>query len=66
MKVFTLTTRMPDIFSTFRQLLRKPENKRPSGKFGADVNIANVMPDDVIETEALRNGLGVLSAAGAG
>jgi phosphosulfolactate synthase len=35
-------------------------------EFGADVNIANVMPDDVIETEALRNGLGVLSATADG
>lgn len=29
-------------------------------EFGPDVNIANVMPDDVIETEALRVGLGVV------
>ena len=29
-------------------------------EFGADVNIANVMPDDIIETEALRVGLGVV------
>jgi phosphosulfolactate synthase len=35
-------------------------------EFGADVNIANVMPDDIIETEALRNGLGVLSATPGG
>ena len=27
---------------------------------GPDVNIANVMPDDLIETEALRVGLGVV------
>ena len=30
------------------------------GEFGADVNLANIMPDDVIETEALRVGLGVV------
>lgn len=29
-------------------------------EFGPDVNLANVMPDDVFETEALRNGLGVV------
>ncbi|MFP4538116.1 MAG: phosphosulfolactate synthase [Dichotomicrobium sp.] len=29
-------------------------------QFGPDVNIGNVMPDDVIETEALRVGLGVV------
>ncbi len=29
-------------------------------EFGADVNIANVIPDDVLETEALRCGLGVV------
>lgn len=29
-------------------------------EFGPDVNIANVMPDDVIETESLRVGLGVV------
>ena len=29
-------------------------------EFGADVNIANVMPQDVLETEALRVGLGVV------
>ncbi len=29
-------------------------------EFGPDVNIANVMPDDLIETEALRVGLGVV------
>ncbi len=29
-------------------------------EFGSDVNIANVMPDDIIETEALRVGLGVV------
>ncbi len=29
-------------------------------QFGADVNIANIMPDDIIETEALRCGLGVI------
>ncbi|VAV86573.1 hypothetical protein MNBD_ALPHA08-2199 [hydrothermal vent metagenome] len=29
-------------------------------QFGADVNIANIMPDDIIETEALRCGLGVV------
>ena len=32
-------------------------------EFGADVNIANVMPDDLIETEALRVGLGVVGPA---
>ncbi len=30
------------------------------GEFGPDVNLANIMPDDVIETEALRVGLGVV------
>ena len=29
-------------------------------EFGADVNLANVMPDDVFETEALRCGLSVV------
>jgi phosphosulfolactate synthase len=29
-------------------------------EFGPDVNIANVMPQDIIETEALRVGLGVV------
>ena len=29
-------------------------------EFGPDVNLANIMPDDVIETEALRAGLGVV------
>ena len=29
-------------------------------EFGADVNLANVMPDDVMETEALRCGLSVV------
>ena len=29
-------------------------------QFGPDVNLANVMPDDIIETEALRVGLGVV------
>ncbi len=29
-------------------------------EFGADVNIANVMPSDIMETEALRVGLGVV------
>ncbi|MFV2073654.1 MAG: phosphosulfolactate synthase [Thermoanaerobaculales bacterium] len=29
-------------------------------EFGPDVNLANVMPDDVFETEALRNGLSVV------
>lgn len=29
-------------------------------EFGPDVNIANVLPDDVLETEALRVGLGVV------
>ena len=29
-------------------------------EFGPDVNIANVMPDDVLETEALRVGLSVI------
>ncbi|MCF6233543.1 MAG: phosphosulfolactate synthase [Rhodobacteraceae bacterium] len=28
--------------------------------FGADVNLANIMPDDIIETESLRCGLGVV------
>jgi phosphosulfolactate synthase (CoM biosynthesis protein A) len=28
--------------------------------FGPDVNIANVKPDDVFDTEALRVGLGVV------
>ena len=32
-------------------------------EFGPDVNIANVMPDDLLETEALRVGLGVVGAA---
>ena len=32
-------------------------------EFGPDVNIANVMPDDIIETEALRVGLGVVGPA---
>jgi phosphosulfolactate synthase len=32
-------------------------------EFGPDVNIANVMPDDVLETEALRVGLGVVGTA---
>lgn len=32
-------------------------------EFGPDVNIANVMPQDVIETEALRVGLGVVGPA---
>lgn len=30
------------------------------GEFGADVNLANVMPDDLFETEALRVGLSVV------
>jgi phosphosulfolactate synthase len=30
------------------------------GEFGPDVNIANVMPADIMETEALRVGLGVV------
>ena len=30
-------------------------------EFGSDVNIANVMPDDVMETEVLRAGLSVIS-----
>ena len=30
------------------------------GEFGANVNLANVMPDDVLETEALRVGLSVI------
>ena len=30
------------------------------GEFGPDVNLANIMPDDVIETEVLRVGLGVV------
>lgn len=30
------------------------------GEFGADVNLANVMPDDVMETEAHRVGLSVI------
>ena len=29
-------------------------------EFGPDVNIANVMPADILETEALRVGLGVV------
>ena len=29
-------------------------------EFGPDINIANVMPHDIIETEALRVGLGVV------
>ena len=29
-------------------------------RFGPDANIANVMPDDVFETEALRCGLSVI------
>ena len=32
-------------------------------EFGPDVNIANVMPNDVLETEALRVGLGVVGPA---
>jgi phosphosulfolactate synthase (CoM biosynthesis protein A) len=28
--------------------------------FGPDVNIANVKPDDVFDTEALRVGLGIV------
>ncbi len=32
-------------------------------EFGPDVNIANVMPQDVMETEALRVGLGVVGPA---
>jgi phosphosulfolactate synthase len=32
-------------------------------EFGPDVNIANVMPNDVMETEALRVGLGVVGPA---
>ena len=30
------------------------------GEFGPDVSIANVMPSDIMETEALRVGLGVV------
>ena len=30
------------------------------GEFGPDVNIANVLPQDILETEALRVGLGVV------
>jgi len=30
------------------------------GEFGPDVNLANVMPSDIMETEALRVGLGVV------
>lgn len=30
------------------------------GEFGVNVNLANVMPDDVLETEALRIGLSVI------
>ena len=30
------------------------------GAFGPDINIANVKPDDVFDTEALRVGLGVV------
>ncbi len=33
------------------------------GEFGPDVNIANVMPSDIMETEALRVGLGVVGPA---
>jgi len=33
------------------------------GEFGANVNIANVMPDDVMETEVLRAGLSVIHVA---
>ena len=29
-------------------------------ELGPDVNIANVMPQDILETEALRVGLGVV------
>ncbi len=29
-------------------------------EFGPDVNLANIMPDDIVETEALRCGLGVV------
>jgi hypothetical protein len=34
------------------------------GEFGPDVNIANVMPADIMETEALRVGLGVVGPQG--
>jgi phosphosulfolactate synthase len=29
-------------------------------EFGPDVNVANVLPDEILETEALRVGLGVV------
>jgi len=29
-------------------------------EFGPDINLANVMPSDIMETEALRVGLGVV------
>ena len=35
-------------------------------EFGANVNIANVMPDDVMETEVLRAGLSVIHVGNAG
>jgi phosphosulfolactate synthase len=35
-------------------------------EFGPDVNIANVMPQDILETEALRVGLGVVGPQAAG
>ncbi len=42
---------MPAIHDLKKLLIRE---------FGADVNIANVMPDDVMETEVLRAGLSVI------
>lgn len=33
------------------------------GEFGSNINLANVMPDDVLETEALRVGLSVVGPA---
>lgn len=32
-------------------------------EFGPDVNIANVLPHDIMETEALRVGMGVVGPA---
>lgn len=36
------------------------------GEFGPDVNIANVVPQDIVETEALRVGLGVVGPTSRG
>lgn len=44
-------TSLSDIHDLKKTLIRQ---------FGADVNIANIMPEDIIETEALRCGLGVV------